>query len=96
MQAESREHLKKLLDGRKANGIIFTTMQKFEESNESLSERKNIIVMADEAHRGQYGLTEKIKTTKVTLNALIGYLPLDFPVSPFEINLLINVTFFDY
>ena len=61
VQAESREHLKQLLEGRKANGIIFTTMQKFEESNEPLSDRKNIIVMADEAHRGQYGLTEKIK-----------------------------------
>ena len=64
MHAESREHLKSLLSGRQANGIIFTTMQKFEESHEPLSERRNIIVMADEAHRGQYGLTEKIKITK--------------------------------
>ncbi len=60
MHAESREHLKSLLDGRMANGIIFTTMQKFEESDEALSERRNIIVMADEAHRGQYGLKEKV------------------------------------
>ena len=64
MHAESREHLKSLLAGRQANGIIFTTMQKFEESHEPLSERHNIVVMADEAHRGQYGLTEKIKITK--------------------------------
>lgn len=64
MHAESRENLKTLLAGRQANGIIFTTMQKFEESNEPLSERHNIIVMADEAHRGQYGLAEKIKITK--------------------------------
>mgnify|MGYP001115024594 CR=1 FL=1 len=64
MHAESREHLKTLLAGRQANGIIFTTMQKFEESHEPLSERHNIIVMADEAHRGQYGLAEKIKITK--------------------------------
>ena len=64
MHAESREHLKTLLAGRQANGIIFTTMQKFEESDEPLSERRNIIVMADEAHRGQYGLAEKIKITK--------------------------------
>lgn len=63
-QAESRENLKTLLAGRQANGIIFTTMQKFEESDEPLSERHNIIVMADEAHRGQYGLAEKIKITK--------------------------------
>ena len=64
IHADSREHLKKLLDGRKANGIIFTTMQKFEEAPEPLSERRNIVVMADEAHRGQYGLDEKIKMIK--------------------------------
>lgn len=61
--------LKDWLLERKANGIIFTTMQKFEESGEPLSERRNIIVMADEAHRGQYGLTEKIdeKTGKIKI-----------------------------
>ena len=64
LQAESRDNLKTLLAGRQANGIIFTTMQKFEESHEPLSERHNIIVMADEAHRGQYGLAEKIKITR--------------------------------
>ena len=64
IQAESRDHLKQLLEGRQANGIIFTTMQKFEEYGVALSDRRNIVVMADEAHRGQYGLTEKIKMTK--------------------------------
>ena len=64
MHAESREHLKTLLAGRQANGIIFTTMQKFSESHEPLSERRNIVVMADEAHRSQYGLSDKIKITK--------------------------------
>ena len=58
--AQSRTHLKELLANRQANGIIFTTMQKFEENDEPLSERRNIIVMADEAHRSQYGLTEKV------------------------------------
>lgn len=58
--AKSRTDLKQLLTNRQANGIIFTTMQKFEESSEALSERRNIIVMADEAHRGQYGLSEKV------------------------------------
>ncbi len=53
--------LKDYLCGREANGIIFTTMQKFEESTEPLSERRNIIVMADEAHRSQYGLAERVK-----------------------------------
>lgn len=67
VQAHSRENLKELLDGREANGIIFTTMQKFEESDEPLSTRRNIVVMADEAHRGQYGLSEKVdsKTGKI-------------------------------
>ena len=58
-QAKSREHLKELLKV-KAGGIIFTTIQKFEESSEVLSERNNIIFMADEAHRSQYGLEGKL------------------------------------
>ena len=61
-QAESRQHLRTLLANRQANGIVFTTMQKFEEADEPLSERRNIVVLADEAHRGQYGLTKKIVT----------------------------------
>lgn len=71
VHAESRKNLKELLEGRKANGIIFTTMQKFEESNEPLSERHNIIVMADEAHRSQYGLKEKIdsKTGEIKIGS---------------------------
>lgn len=58
-QAKSREHLRELLKV-KAGGIIFTTIQKFEESSEVLSERNNIIFMADEAHRSQYGLEGKL------------------------------------
>lgn len=65
VQAESRENLKELLDGREANGIIFTTMQKFTERDEPLCERSNVVVMIDEAHRGQYGLTETIKDNGV-------------------------------
>ena len=72
VHAESREHLKSLLEGRKANGIIFTTMQKFEESGEPLSTRRNIVVMADEAHRGQYGLSEKIKMSKNEKGELVA------------------------
>ena len=68
-QAESRGHLKELLAGRQANGIIFTTAQKFEESDERLSDRSNIVIIADEAHRSQFidqtvdGKTGKIKKT---------------------------------
>ncbi len=63
VQAENREHLKKLLKVA-GGGIVFTTIQKFspEERGEVcdlLSERKNIIVIADEAHRTQYGFGAK-------------------------------------
>lgn len=61
-QADSRKNLRELLAHRAANGIIFTTMQKFEEGGEILSTRKNIVVMADEAHRGHYGLVPKVST----------------------------------
>lgn len=69
IQAKSREDLKSLLAGREANGIIFTTMQKFEESDEPLSLRRNIVVMTDEAHRGQYGFEEKVneETGKISI-----------------------------
>lgn len=60
VQAASRANLKELLVGREANGIIFTTMQKFTDGDEALCDRSNVVVMIDEAHRGQYGLTERM------------------------------------
>lgn len=59
VNAKSRSHLKELLKVN-AGGIVFTTIQKFEEGNDVLSERENIIFIADEAHRSQYGLTAKL------------------------------------
>lgn len=91
IHAESRAHLKSLLDGRQANGIIFTTMQKFEESEEALSERRNIVVMADEAHRGQYGLKEhidaetgriKVGTARIIRNSLPNATYIGFTGTP--------------
>lgn len=98
-QAEIRQHLKELLAGRQASGIIFTTMQKFEETDEALSDRRNIIVMVDEAHRGQYGLTEKVTTrqnkngelevrttigtARIIRDNLPGQPTLDLPARPF-------------
>ena len=55
MNATSRTELIEMLKNRQSGGIIFTTIQKFEEGTEPLSTRKNIIVMTDEAHRSQYG-----------------------------------------
>ena len=71
VQATSRAHLRELLAGREANGIFFSTMQKFEENDEPRSGRRNIGEMADEAHRSQYGLEEKIdpKTGRIRIGA---------------------------
>ena len=63
VQAKHRDrgadNLVDLLKDRVANGIVFTTMQKFTDGEGALSERGNIVVMCDEAHRGQYGLEER-------------------------------------
>lgn len=69
-QAENRSQLREMLDV-PSGGIIFTTIQKFspDESDqllESLNERRNIVVIADEAHRSQYGLEAKEKDGKVS------------------------------
>lgn len=67
VQAENRNHLKDLLKVA-SGGIVFTTIQKFlpdsgQEMYDQLSERRNIIVIADEAHRTQYGFEAKLKDT---------------------------------
>ena len=86
--------LRDWLNDRQANGIIFTTMQKFEESEESLSERRNIIVMADEAHRGQYGLKEvvdpdtgkiKVGTARIIRNSLPNATYIGFTGTPISL-----------
>ncbi|KPC97693.1 Type I restriction enzyme EcoR124II R protein [Geobacillus sp. BCO2] len=51
--------MKELLEHRQTGGIVFSTIQKFEEETGLLSERENIIVMVDEAHRSQYGVDPK-------------------------------------
>lgn len=59
VQAESREDLQKVLS-RASGGVIFTTLQKFGEIAEPLTTRRNVIVIADEAHRSQYGFKAKV------------------------------------
>ncbi len=72
VQANSRQHLRELLLGREAHGIIFTTMQKFTDGDDPLCDRSNVVVMVDEAHRGQYGMTEKMdETGKVSIGAAL-------------------------
>lgn len=59
VQADSREDLQKHL-ARASGGVIFTTLQKFGETGQALTDRRNVIVIADEAHRSQYGFRAKV------------------------------------
>ena len=74
-QAEDRQHIKKLLKVA-SGGIIFTTIQKFQPDDgnvyETLSERENIVVIADEAHRTQYGFKPKTIDDKDSSGNVIG------------------------
>jgi len=70
VQAATRQELRQLLSNRPSGGIVFATIQKFmpgedEDMFPVLSERHNIVVVADEAHRTQYGFEAKLKTRKV-------------------------------
>ena len=75
VQAENRDHLKDLLKVA-SGGVVFTTIQKFQPDNgniyETLSERENIIVIADEAHRTQYGFKAKTIDAKDENGAIVG------------------------
>ncbi|GGJ01792.1 type I restriction endonuclease subunit R [Paenibacillus hunanensis] len=76
-QAESREHLRELL-AVESGGIVFTTVHKFSpEKDESefpeLTDRKNVIVIADEAHRSQYGFEAELVVNQQTDEANIKY-----------------------
>jgi type I restriction enzyme R subunit len=69
-QARTRQELRALLGQRPSGGIVFATIQKFmpgedEDTFPMLSERRNIVVIADEAHRTQYGFEAKLKEVKV-------------------------------
>jgi type I restriction enzyme R subunit len=69
VQVESRQDLRTKLSNRPSGGIVFATIQKFmpgedEDSFPVLSDRSNIVVIADEAHRTQYGFEAKLKTIK--------------------------------
>lgn len=67
VQAGSRDELREMLASRQAGGIIFTTVQKFalhddEDAHPLLSDRSNIVVISDEAHRSQYGTKGRLDT----------------------------------
>ena len=77
-QAEDRGHLRELLNNRTSGGIIFTTIHKFapEDKGDSvpvLTDRKNVIVMADEAHRSQYGFGADVVKGETEASIKYGY-----------------------
>lgn len=69
VQIENRKDLEEKLEGRKSGGIFFTTLQKFEEETGLFSERDDILVTVDEAHRSHYGLDATIKFDKKKMEA---------------------------
>jgi len=74
-QVETRQDLRAKLANRPSGGIVFATIQKFmpgeyEDSFPMLSDRRNIVVIADEAHRTQYGFEAKLKTRKLSAGVL--------------------------
>jgi type I restriction enzyme R subunit len=73
VQIESRQDLNEKLEGRKTGGIFFTTLQKFEEESGIFSDRDDILVLADEAHRSHYGLDATIKFDKTKMEAYKKY-----------------------
>lgn len=73
IQIASREDLREKLRGRESGGVFLTTIQKFSEDTELLSERDNIICISDEAHRSQVNLDLKLKMSEDTLKKSYGF-----------------------
>ncbi|RXK14050.1 type I restriction endonuclease [Halarcobacter mediterraneus] len=73
VSVESRADLREKLQGRESGGVFLTTIHKFTEDIEILSERTNIICISDEAHRSQINLEQKVKTSKDGLKKTYGF-----------------------
>lgn len=73
IRVESRNQLKKLLNARKSGGVFLTTIHKFTEDLELLTERTNVICISDEAHRSQINLDQKIKVTEYGVEKTYGF-----------------------
>jgi len=73
ISVESRRELKDLLQGRKSGGVFLTTIHKFTEDTDLLTERTNIICISDEAHRSQTNLDQKIRITEKGVTKTYGF-----------------------
>ena len=73
VSVESRAHLRELLQGRQSGGVFLTTIHKFTEDTELLTERNNVICISDEAHRSQVNLDQKVKVTEKGVTKTYGF-----------------------
>jgi type I restriction enzyme, R subunit len=73
ISVESRKELRELLQDRKSGGVFLTTIHKFSEDTELLTERTNVICISDEAHRSQVNLDQKIKVTSTGVEKTYGF-----------------------
>jgi len=73
ISVESRAELRDLLKGRSSGGVFLTTIHKFTEDTELLTERDNVIVISDEAHRSQVNLDQKVRVTEKGVQRTYGF-----------------------
>jgi len=73
VSVESRANLRELLQDRQSGGVFLTTIHKFTEDTEILTDRNNVICISDEAHRSQINLDQKIKVTEKGVTKTFGF-----------------------
>ena len=73
LSVESRSHLRELLKGRNSGGVFLTTIHKFTEDTELLTDRNNVICISDEAHRSQTNLDQQLKVTEDGVKRTYGF-----------------------
>lgn len=72
-KVKNRQHLRELLKGRNSGGVFLTTIHKFTEDTELLTDRSNVICISDEAHRSQINLDQKVKRTDEGVKKTYGF-----------------------
>lgn len=73
VSVESRSHLRELLQGRNSGGVFLTTIHKFTEDTQLLTDRFNVVCISDEAHRSQTNLNQKVKQTELGVKKSYGF-----------------------
>jgi type I restriction enzyme, R subunit len=73
VSVESRVNLRELIQGRQSGGVFLTTIHKFTEDTQLLTDRPNVICISDEAHRSQVNLDQKVKVTEKGVTKTYGF-----------------------